>query len=245
VPWKQPNREHATDARTSRQQAAIGFAGRSGWSRMGPADDAELGRQLRAATWEVGNRTSTTGVRRDRLVLAAMRNRFGAAAVERFGAENIVALLRVPGLGMCNWCAARVLHATASPPKPMPTPTPGLSALLGAQCSRCKVAFAAREVADRERDHLDAVTAAGLRPQAAASVRTPEQLARRATAARTTEQARCNPAPTGVLWSADQGEPAGLTAAARAAARRRWPTDAGADGEVCPCQRCETRRGRR
>lgn len=201
------------------QRAAIAFAGKQGWGRMAPADDVELGRQLRQAAWEVANRTAVRGPRRDTLVLATMRNRFGPAAVDRFGPEAITALLRQPGPGMCAWDALRVLCAAGGPPKSTPDPTPGLRALLGAMCGRCKVHFAAREVADQEREHVAGLTAAGLRPEAAATLRTDAQVARQAAAVRATEQARRAPAPTGMLWPAGE-EPAGLTAAAHAAASR-------------------------
>jgi hypothetical protein len=217
---KEPGRVDRHAPRIPGQQPTIGLAGRQGWGRMTPAGDVELGRQLRTAAWEVANRTAVRGTRRDALVLATMRNRFGAAAVDRFGPEAITALLRQPGPGACAWDALRVLTATAAPPKPTPDPTPGLRALLGAMCSRCKVHFAAREVADREHAHLDRLAENGLRASAAATLRTDAQVARKAAAVRATEQARRAPAPTGMLWPADQGEPPGLTAAAHAAARR-------------------------
>jgi hypothetical protein len=80
----------------------------------------------------------------------------------------------------------------------------------------------AAAVAQREREHTDALIAAGFRPQAAATLREPEEIRRRSAAIRALQDAR-PPAPTGVLWSAGQ-EPSGLVASARgAAARGRRP----------------------
>lgn len=82
----------------------------------------------------------------------------------------------------------------ASYDQPPPEPTPALRELLGTPCARCERRDLAAAAAEQER----ALLAAG-------------------------HGRWSRPAPTGALWAADQGEPAGLTAAATRAARRGRP----------------------
>ena len=128
-----------------------------------------------------------------RAVLAMVRNRY-PKAVSAFGESNIIALLREPQRGACSWDAARILAATngESPPRP----TPVLLGLLGTPCSSCKTAFRAARVARRETEHVEAVTAAGLSPEAAGRLRTPEQVASYADSARALRSATRPATPT-------------------------------------------------
>jgi hypothetical protein len=182
--------------------------------RMQPTGP-ELGAQARAALWRFYASTRTQGVARDRLGVATVRSQYPATR-GLFSDAALAAVLREPESGTCSWDAYRKLATDYG--EPPPVPSPDLFGLLGSQCGGCKTHFAAQVVAERERPHVAAVVAAGFRPSTAGHVRTAEQLARHQDALRAA--ARRPPAPTGMLWSADQGEPPGLTAAAYAAANR-------------------------
>jgi hypothetical protein len=133
----------------------------------------------------------------------------------------IAALTRPVPLGGCNWCVARFLSAASLGAWGEPTDDDLHRAFLAGKCARCRVVFAAAAVADRERDHLDQLVAAGFRPVAAGRLRTTDQVAGYAAAIRQLEQASPHrgPAPTGAIWPAGQ-EPACVTAALT---RRRRP----------------------
>jgi hypothetical protein len=187
------------------------MAGQAGWRPLAAASDEQLARAVKQILWR---RTSMNGVRRDQYLLAVVRRQL-PAALDRFGKTAILAAARRPEHPACSWCALRIL-AAASLEEP-PTPTPGLEALLGRQCGRCRHAYTSREVAERERRDGARLTAAGLRrPQ------------------------RGQPTPTGVIWSADQPQPETVTAALRAAGQRRTTT--ARDADVCPCEQCGRKR---
>jgi hypothetical protein len=173
--------------------------------------------------WMLNEAPSTLvadGADRDTMVLGRVEGRFPGAKAA-FGRGPILALTRNLEAGTCSWCAAAVI---ASGQEPLPDPAgPALQRLLGTPCRRCRVRHEMGQIVDRERGHLQQITAAGLRPAAASRARTPQQVQALAAAVKKLEKARPPVAPTGVLWAADQGEPTGLTAAARAAARRRRP----------------------
>jgi predicted transcriptional regulator len=108
----------------------------------------------------------------------------------------------------CSWCTARLLSATSFGAWEPPTDDDLYRAFLGSKCRRCRLAFEAAEVADRERQHTADLVAAGLTPAAAGRVRSPEQVRAQVAAVRRVEQAqptRRGPAPTGVIWPAGQG----------------------------------------
>jgi hypothetical protein len=108
----------------------------------------------------------------------------------------------------CSWCTARLLSATSFGAWEPPTDDDLYRAFLGSKCRRCRLAFEADLVAERERQHLDQVVAAGLTPAAAGRIRSPEQVRAQVAAVRRVEQAqptRRGPAPTGVIWPAGQG----------------------------------------
>jgi hypothetical protein len=188
------------------QRAAITMAGRSGWSPMA-GDEVGLARQVRQTIWELAGRSRVVGGRLDTLALATVKNRH-RGAVDVLGREPILALLRRPGPGACSWCAARMLCAAAQPPKPPPPATAAVRALLGAQCSRCRVAYAALEVAEREDAHVAGLVAAEYSPKDASY-----------------QRPGAPRAPTRVIWSADQPQPETVTAALRAAGQRRRTPD--------------------
>jgi hypothetical protein len=120
----------------------------------------------------------------------------------------IGALTRPVPPGGCSWCTARLLSATSLGAWEPPTDDDMYRAFLGSKCRRCRLAFEADLVAERERQHLDQVVAAGLTPAAAGRIRSPEQLRAQVAAVRRLEQAgprSGGPAPTGVIWPAGQG----------------------------------------
>lgn len=159
---------------------------------MAPRNEAEAGQQARHALWKFAGKSRLRGVRRDQAAVRLIRNRYSAARA--FTDTQLAAVLREPQGGLCSWDALKVLCAAGDEQMPTKT-TPGLTALLGEPCARCLGWFAEQEsVAFEHR-----VLAAGGRP-----------VTRRVT----------GPQPTGMLWPAGQ-EPPGLTAAARAAARRK------------------------
>ena len=108
----------------------------------------------------------------------------------------------------CSWCTARLLSATSFGAWEPPTDDDLYRAFLGSKCRRCRLAFEAAEVADRERQHTADLVAAGLTPAAVGRIRSPEQVRAQVAAVRRVEQAqptRRGPAPTGVIWPAGQG----------------------------------------
>jgi hypothetical protein len=133
----------------------------------------------------------------------------------------IVALTRPVPLGGCSWCLAAFYSATSFGAWEPPEDDDLYRSFLGSKCGRCRVAFQAVEVANREREHTDQLVAAGLAPVAARRIRSAEELQAQVAAIRRLEQARPpqGPAPNGVIWPAGQ-EPAGVTAALT---RRRRP----------------------
>jgi hypothetical protein len=139
----------------------------------------------------------------------------------------VSAMTKAPPPGGCHWCVAHLLavlsfgdgQEDAYPPHD----DEHVLAFLGAPCSRCAARHEARLIADRERDHLAAITAAGLTPAAARRIRSPAQL-RVVADLRRLEQARQprgGPAATGVIWPAGQDAPSAVTAAIEVWARRR------------------------
>jgi hypothetical protein len=166
---------------------------------------------------EIPGSTSAAGAHRDAMILARVEASFPGAVVA-FGRSALLALTRSLEGGTCSWCAASLI-AAGQEPRPDPT-NPAMQQLLGTPCRRCSVRHEMGKVAQRERSHLEQITAAGLRPAAAARARTPQQVAALAAAVKKTERARPPVAPTGFLWVAGK-EPAGLVASARAARRGR------------------------
>jgi hypothetical protein len=188
MPWAQPV-PRDPDGPARRRTASSAYWGNQR-RPVKARTDAELGEQVRNALWKFAGRTSLRGVARDRAAVALIRNRVPAAKGV-FSDAQLAAVLREKADGSCSWCALRVL--TAAGDEPMPDqPTPGLLALLGRPCARCRVDFDAGKVAARERRLL----ASGYRRRVV------------------------GPQPTGAIWPAGK-EPPGLTAAARAGARRK------------------------
>jgi hypothetical protein len=217
--------------------STLGISGRNGWGRMQATPEEEAG-QLRQflLSSKVSSTTLADGADRDRQVLGLVGARF-PKALASFGRPSILALTRALGPGMCSWCAASVMAAGSHEPAP-DLDSAAHRALLGSPCTRCQTRHQAAKVADRERAHLDQVVASGLRPQAAARLRTIEQVQRHAAAIQKLQQDPPPVAPTGMLWAAGP-EPPEVIAALTAAARRqppdpayyrprptRWPADA-------------------
>jgi hypothetical protein len=132
---------------------------------MRARNDTELAATVRQHVLTAAGRTSLTGDRLDKLILAQVKTRF-PRAVDTFGKDAIVALLHRPE-GGCSWC----------PRKPVPTATAALRKLLGSMCRGCRIRSDAQPVAQDETRHIAAVVAAGLKPEAAANLRTSEQIA--------------------------------------------------------------------
>ena len=207
------------------QQPRLGLAGQSGWPRM-KAPETEVAGQLRQflLSGKVASTTVTDGANRDRQVLGLVGARF-PKALAAFGRPALLALTRTLGPGACSWCAASLIAAGDHEPAPSLDSAPH-RALLGSSCRRCAGRHERTKVAAREASHLDQVVAAGLRPQAAARLRTAEQVQRHAAGIQRLKENPPPPAPTGVLWTGG-GEPAevtrALTAALAAADRRPVP----------------------
>jgi hypothetical protein len=135
--------------------AALGIAGRAGWTTLRPPDGTELALAVRRYVWtELPGRTRTGAgpAADDRAALLRIAGRFPAAE-QTFGRPALLALTRRPGPGTCGFCAAQVVAASLQEPAPG-LASPALQALLGQPCRRCQ----ARQ---RTRDHVAAVRAAG------------------------------------------------------------------------------------
>jgi hypothetical protein len=91
----------------------------------------------------------------------------------------IVALTRPVPLGGCSWCLAAFYSATSFGAWEPPEDDDLYRSFLGSKCDRCRVAFEAVEVADREREHTDQLVAAGLAPVAARRIAAPRSSRRR------------------------------------------------------------------
>jgi hypothetical protein len=203
-------------------QPRLGIAGKSGWPRM-KATETEVAGQLRQflLSGKVSNTTVTDGANHDRQVLGLVGAQF-PKAVAALGCPSILALTRALGPGTCSWCAAAMIAAGDHEPAP-DLDSAAHRALLGTPCRRCLTRHQATQVADREASHLDQVVAAGLRPQAAARLRTSAEVQRHAAAVRKLAQSPRPVAPTGVMWSANQPQPESVTAALTAALGPRPP----------------------
>ena len=99
-------------------------------------------------------------------------------------AMDALVALGQPG-GRCGWC-----HAPAGLPRNEVT-----SAILGDGCTSCRVAWEAAAAAVRERPHVRQLVAAGFRPEAAANLRTPEQIADYTRRLRVLDRAKLPPRP--------------------------------------------------
>jgi hypothetical protein len=115
--------------------------------------------------------------------------------------DALVALGKEVSSGTCHWDAARIVRGPGKPELERDEVT---LALLGQGCQRCRIRWAAAEVAERERAHVRNLVAAGYAPEDAAYQRPGDLRA------------------TGAIWPAGK-EPSGLTAAARQAARKVPP----------------------
>jgi hypothetical protein len=110
-------------------------------------------------------------------------------AVGHLPVDGLVALTKESG---CHWCAAVVQRL---PDRPELEHTEANLALLGEGCQGCRTRWEAAAVADREAAHVDQLVAAGFRPQAAANLRTPEQVADYTRRLRGLETAKLPPRP--------------------------------------------------
>jgi hypothetical protein len=169
--------------------------------RMQPTDE-QVGRQVRHAVQQLTGRSRLTGDALDKQALALVKTQH-RGAVDLLGEEAIVALTRRLDPGGCNWCAVR--ESCKAKSKPLPRPASALRAALGSQCSRCKVAWNAAAVAEREDAYVAGLVAAGYSAEDAAY------------------QRPGGPRATGVIWPAGR-EPAGVVASARQAARTPLPS---------------------
>lgn len=132
-------------------------------SRITPTDE-ELGQLVRRAAWAAASRTSTTGAARDQVVIAAVKAQY-PKAMELLDEATILASTRNLGPKACSWCAAAQIAGHDL------EVTPARRAALGSMCGRCRGRLEARKVAQREAAHIKAVTAAGLKPEAASRYR--------------------------------------------------------------------------
>jgi hypothetical protein len=101
----------------------------------------------------------------DKQALALVKTQY-RRALPAFGEAPIMALTRRLSPGACSWCACRILCAAGD--TPLPKPTAGLRALLGSQCSRCKVAFDVPAIAEQEDAYVRSLEAAGYAAEDAA-----------------------------------------------------------------------------
>ena len=189
------------------------------------ATETEQAGQLRLflLSGKVASTTVTGGANRDRQVLGLVGAQF-PKALAAFGRPALLALTRALGPGTCSWCAAAMIAAGGHEPAPSLDSAPH-RALLGSPCRRCATRHERAKVAAREADHLDQVVAAGLRPHAAARLRSSAEVKRHAHAIQRLRENPPPPAPTGTLWTGST-QPAEVTralTAALAAGRRPVP----------------------
>jgi hypothetical protein len=157
-------------------------------------------------------------------ILTALKSRL-PFALGQVPIDALVALAKVPPPGGCYWCSALVQR----------TPGPELArdevtiALLGDGCQRCRIRWAAAEVAAREQAYTAGLVAAGFRPIAAGRLRTPEQVDAYTRRLRSLESAKLPPR-TPTRWPP---QPAATAIRRRLSdppnyLRRpiRWPADA-------------------
>ena len=161
-------------------------------SRMRPDTAAELGQAVRRTVWQHAGRLSGSATSRDRQLIALVAERH-PGAVETLGEPAITALLREPAPGLCAWDCARLLAAASG--EPPPAPTTSRRALLGPQCTGCRIQVQVERAAAAERAHVAGLVAAGFRPEAAANLRTPEQVADYTRRLRGLENATLPPRP--------------------------------------------------
>jgi hypothetical protein len=181
---------------------------------------------------KIASTTVTGGANRDRQVLGLVGARF-PKAIEALGRPSILALTRSLGPGTCSWCAAAMIAAGGHEPAPS-LDSAAHRALLGNPCRSCAGRHERRKVAAREAEHVDQITAAGLKLSAAGRIRSPElarllaaeiEALRRAEPPGRTEPPqhaippRRPAAATGLIWAGE--EPPAVTAALQAAAYRR------------------------
>jgi hypothetical protein len=189
--------------------------------RLREATTEELAARVKAYVWDSLHKTLAPGASRDNRTIALVAGAF-PGAVERYTRAGILALTRRPERGVCPWCIAAVVAAGDQDPAPDPA-NEAHRALLGRPCRRCTVRFEAEAVAERERQRVDGLVAAGVPPAVAAGSRTPAEA--HAKLARIRELERARPprrlAATGVIWAGPQ--PAEVTAALQAAG---YPTPA-------------------
>jgi hypothetical protein len=184
-------------------------------------DETAAAAQVRMAVWDATGRHLADGADPDRQVLAVIESRF-PGAVAAYGRAPLLALTRRPGAGVCSWCIVRVLSTTDQQAAHDPS-NAAVAALLGKRCATCTARFEAEAVAERERQRVDGLVAAGVPPAVATGSRTPAEA--HAKLARIRELERARPprrlAATGVIWAGPQ--PAEVTAALQATG---YPTPA-------------------
>jgi hypothetical protein len=152
------------------------------------------------------------------LAAIAAEARWAVLALPAEATELLPALGKDLRAGCCHWGAAAMQRS----PEPEPPRTEVLLALLGNPCSGCQQRWSKAEAtaaaAQREREHVAELTAAGFKPAAFGRLRTDEEVAAYKRSLESLTDAKLPPRPTGAIWPAGQ-EPPGLTAAARSAAR--------------------------
>jgi hypothetical protein len=192
-------------------------------SRLGTTPEGRAGQVRLFVLNTPGSRFASDRVHRDRLLLAAVRNRF-PEMVEELGEAAILALTRDLGPGACSWCAAAQIagHDLEE--------TPARRAALGSMCANgpdsCRGRRDAAESANAESAHLRELSEAGLSLAAAGRLRTPQAIRRQAEGIRRLREAPPPLVATGMLWAGDK-QPVevsrALTAALAAADRRPAP----------------------
>jgi hypothetical protein len=122
----------------------------------------------------------------------------------------VAALTKQPPSPGCHWCSVVVQTRLSFGAEREPAPDELLLKVLGNPCSRCRVRHAMAAAAADQRQHIDQVVAAGLRPQAAGRLRSPAQVRRHAAAV---ERLRQDPPPmqaTGFIWVGGKEPPASI-----------------------------------
>lgn len=124
-------------------------------------------------------------------ILTALKDRlpFALGLVQ---VDALVALAKQPPSGGCYWCSALVQRL---PDRPELERTADTVAALGEGCATCRARWAAAAVAQQEAAHVAALVAAGFRPEAAAHLRTAEQVSEHTRSLRSLGSAKPPPRP--------------------------------------------------
>lgn len=138
----------------------------------------------------------------------------------------VAALTKIPPSPGCHWCSVAVQVAGSFGAETEPAPDELLLGFLGTPCAKCSQRHANAKSAAANLAQYQELVDEGVPPMVAgAFVNRPDEARARARLIKSLEHAG-PPAPTGVMWPANRPQPASVTAALTAAARRRPPASA-------------------